>query len=81
MSHSNQLNSLYLNPTSSSETEEEMNKIQHSKATGPYSIPVNVLKLLKEYISKPLGNMFNISLSSGSVLAYFKIANVYNSSA
>ena len=46
------------------------------KATGPYSIPSNLLKLLKSVISKPLEIIFNASFARGIVPNKFKIARV-----
>ena len=73
---SRQLNSLYLNPTTSNEIEEEINKLNSSKSTGPNSIPIKILKVLKEFISKPLETIFNCSLFTGVVPDQLKIASV-----
>ena len=40
----------------------EIDKLKSSKATGPYSIPITILKLLKTFISKPLECIFSCSL-------------------
>ena len=45
------------------------------KATGPYSIPSNILKLLKTVISKPLETIFNVSFATGVSPDKFKIAD------
>ena len=71
-----QSNSIYLSPTSSNEIENEIDKLKSSKATGPYSIPMTILKLLKTFISKPLECIFNCSLLTGVVPNKFKIASV-----
>lgn len=70
------LDSFLINPASSSEIEEEIDKLNPSKAVGPYSIPIYVLKLIKETISKPLQSIFNFSLIHGIVPDYFKLACV-----
>ena len=62
-----QSNSIYLSLTSSNEIENEIDKLKSSKATGPYSIPITILKLLKTFISKPLECIFNCSLLTGVV--------------
>ena len=54
MSHQ-QLNSIFLNTITSEEITSEINELKSSKAVGPFSIPVNILKLTKYIISKPLG--------------------------
>ena len=42
----------------------------------PYSIPVNILEIVKSVISFPLAALFNTSISSGIVPDNFKVANV-----
>ena len=66
----------YLFPTSVSEIEAEISKINLKKATGPYSIPSNILRLLKTVISKPLETIFNASFATGVVPDKFKVARV-----
>ena len=58
------------------EIEEEINKLKAKKATGPYSIPISILKTISHLISKPLSVIFNASLSSGIVPENFKLASV-----
>ena len=72
-----QSNSICLSPTSANEIENEIEKLKSSKATGPYSIPITILKLLKTFISKPLECIFNCSLSTGLFPNKFKIASVF----
>ena len=47
-------NSFYIFPITKTEIEEEVSKLNTSKATGPYSVPVRVLRLLNHILSKPL---------------------------
>jgi hypothetical protein len=75
MSHQ-QLNSIFLNPITSEEIILEINKLNSSKAVGPFSIPVNILKLTKDIISKPLEIIFNSSLLNGVVPDSFKITRI-----
>ena len=63
-------------PASAAEIEEIIISLNSSKASGPFSIPVCLLKLLKTCISFPLEFIFNISFSSGCVPDQFKLANV-----
>ena len=58
------------------EIEDEISKLNHGKATGLYSIPVKILKIIKYVISKPLEILFNISFSLGEVPSSFKIAKM-----
>ena len=70
------LNSFCLFPITSSEIEDEISNLNVSKATGPFSIPACLLKLLKSCVSKPLEIIYNFSFSSGCVPDHFKLANV-----
>ena len=47
-------NSFYIYPTSSIEIESEILKLKTGKAVGPFSVPIDILKLLKSV--KPLGS-------------------------
>jgi hypothetical protein len=68
--------SFYVFPATSHEIEDEISKLNHGKATGLYSIPVKILKIIKYVISKPLEILFNISFSLGEVPSSFKIAKI-----
>ena len=68
--------SFYLFPTSSTEIETEIGKLQLGKAVGPSSLPVNIMKLIRFVISKPLELIFNASFATGIVPSEFKVANV-----
>ena len=70
----NQESSIYVDLTSS--IQEEMDKLDSSKATGPYSIPTKILKLIKYLISKLIEIIFNLSLIPGVVPDCFKLARV-----
>ena len=63
-------------PTTSSEIENEISGLRSGKAAGPFSIPTEILKLLKSVISKPLEIIFNTSFSTGTVPADFGLANI-----
>ena len=54
----------------------EITKLRNGKATGPFSISIYVLKIIKNVISQPLATLFNISLETGIVLTQFKLANL-----
>ena len=66
----------YLSPTTSEEIEEEISKLNSTKATGPFSVPTKILKMIKGIISTPLEIIFNLSLSKGIVPDCFKLARV-----
>ena len=40
-------NSFFISPTTAEEIESEITKVKSSKATGPFSIPVTILKILE----------------------------------
>ena len=63
----------YLFPTTTSEIETEISAINVCKSTGPYSIPSNLLKLLKLVISRPLEIIFNASFARGIVPDKFRL--------
>ena len=71
-----QANSFLLFPVTTLEIEHEITNLNSSKASGPFSIPICLLKLLKTCLSFPLQIIFNFSFSSGCVPDQFKVANV-----
>jgi hypothetical protein len=71
-----QIQSVFLIPTTPDEIEREIDGLNASKATGQFSIPIRLLKILKLLLSKPLSHLFNISFSSGLVPDKLKIAKV-----
>ncbi len=68
--------SFYIYPPTSYEIEREIMGLKTSKAVGPYSIPIKVLKLLQNVIAKSLEILFNTSFSTGIVPENFKLAKV-----
>ena len=54
----------------------QISQLKTGKSVRPFSIPTDILKIRKTYISKPLESVFNASLSTGVVLSDFKIANI-----
>ena len=59
-----------------SEVECLISSLELSKSSGPYSIPVNVLHLLKKDISIPLSKIFNLSMKTGNHPDCLKLARV-----
>ena len=55
---------------------QEIDQLNSSKSFGPFSIPVKLLKILKEYLAKPLEILFNCSFATGVVPKSFKQAQV-----
>ena len=69
-------NSFYIFPVTENEIVTEINKLKPGKATGPYSVPVPILKILKFIVAKPLKTIFNASISMGIVPAKLKLSHV-----
>lgn len=68
--------SLFLAPLTANEIEVEIAKLNASKAVGPFSIPIDILKILKGELSGPLQTIFNTSFLTGIVPEKFKMARV-----
>ena len=71
-----QTSSFFLDAVSTYEIKQEIDQINSSKSFGPFSIPVKLLKILKEYLAKPLEILFNCSFATGVVPKRFKLARV-----
>ena len=69
-------NSFVLFSVTEKEIEHEITSLNSSKASGLFSIPSYMLKLLKTCLSFPLQLIYNLSFSTGRVPDQFKIANV-----
>lgn len=61
------VNSIFISPTTAEEIETQSTKLKCSKAAGPFSVPVTILKILKTVTSKPLEFLFNASFETGIV--------------
>ena len=66
----------FISPITYVEIENEISNLKANKSTGPYSIPVKALKILKALISKPLEIIFNSYILTGTVTTHFKLAYV-----
>ena len=47
-----------------------------SKSCGPYSVPVTILKTVRDYISEPLAFLVNDSFASGNFPDKLKLARI-----
>ena len=70
------INSLVLTPTSPEEIAEVIGSFSKSKASGPNSIPVKILKLINQNISAPISTLINSSFASGIFPSVLKISKV-----
>ena len=66
----------FVSPTDKTEIEDVISSFDSNKSVGPNSIPTKILKLLKDYISSQLSEIFNISFSSGIFPSILKTAKV-----
>ena len=69
-------NSFMLFPTDRYEIENLIMNLKLGKSTGPFSVPINLLKIIKTHVSLPLSYIFNCSFSTGIVPSNLKIAQV-----
>ena len=58
-------NSIFISPTTEQEIKNIIKSLDDNKASGPCSIPIKILKLIAEMISKPLSDIINISFTTG----------------
>ena len=47
-----------------------------SKSSGPYSVPVTILKIIRDYASEPSAFLFNDSFTSGNFTNKLKLARI-----
>ena len=70
------LHSIFLAPTTPEEIIKVITSFSLSKSTGPNSIPVKILKLLKHDISIPLSILINLSFETGVFPSTLKVSKV-----
>ena len=66
----------FLSPVTSHEIWTFIGKVDASKSSGPYSVPVTILKTIKNYISEPLALLVNDSFASGNFPEKLKLARI-----
>ena len=66
----------FLSPTNKEEIKFILSSLDINKSTGPYSIPSNVLNILKNDISEQLADLFNLSFTTDTFPTLLKTAKV-----
>ena len=69
-------NSLFLEPVSENEVIDMIKNLNSSKASGPSSIPTNILKIFSDSLAKPLAHIINHSFSEGVFPSALKLASI-----
>ena len=69
-------NSFFINATTESEILSLITKLDTSKANGQYGIPIYLIKLAKENISKPITTIFNNSFATGIFPQYLELSKI-----
>ena len=60
------INSFFIKRTDEAEISMLINKLDINKSNGPNSIPNGLFKLIKDIVSKPLSDIFNTSIATGT---------------
>ena len=68
--------SFFISPTDSSEIDSIISPLHKEKSVGPYSIPINLLKILSPKIASSLASLINESFSTGIFPDKLKVAKV-----
>ena len=68
--------SLFINPTTKYEIIDIITGNINNKASGPNSIPNNILLLVRDYIADPLADIFNLSVSTGIYIDKLKMSKI-----
>ena len=70
------LGSIFLSPVTSNEIWTFIGKMDASNASGPYSVPVTILKTIREYISEPLPFLVNDSFANDNFPEKLKLTRI-----
>ena len=67
---------MFIQPVTHLDVEDIISTLDSSKSIGPYSIPVNLLKILGHHLSLPLAKLINQSFTAGVFPTELKVAKV-----
>ena len=68
--------SIFLSPVTSHEIWTFIGKMDASKSSGPYSVPVTILKTIRDHMCEPLAFLVNNSFASGNFPEKLKLARI-----
>ena len=68
--------SFFISPTTEKEIILCISSLNSNKSSGPFSIPLKILQLVKNDIAKPLAEIINLSFSTGQFPSKLKTAKV-----
>ena len=66
----------FISPTDENEIISCISSLNSSKSSGPHSIPIKILQLIKKDIAQPLSQIINLSFSTGQFPSKLKTAQV-----
>ena len=69
-------NNFFISPTDKNEIANIISNISISKATGPHSIPTNILHIIKPSIVEPLADIINLSFETVLFIENLKTSKV-----
>ena len=69
-------NTFFINPTDKIEVINIINNLSINKATGPHSIPADILHLIKLSVPQPLADITNLSFEKGIYMENLNISKV-----
>ena len=69
-------NYLLLSPVTNLAIEDVIANLYSTKSIGPYSVPINIFKIVKHHISHPLAKIINQSFLKGTLPSKLKVAKV-----
>ena len=61
--------SLFISPASENEITNLISTLNNGKASGPFSIPVDIFKMTKHIMASPLTEIINLSFETGIYLS------------
>ena len=72
------MNSFFISPVTQSEIRDLIISLKNGKSTGPFSIPVQLVELVKPDISKPLACIFKESINLGIFLINSNLQKIFH---